>query len=156
MCSINLLYSTSNKITLKHINVQKQCGSSDCGLFTIACATVIVYVISPGQYHFDQSKMRRHECLQQRKVTMFPWTKERRGTKKCISEDCISIYRRSGFDCEILLIAKCEFFHNSQSKESQEKEYAMNNITRDHAPFVQMLNTCSQYSTITFNCRSLR
>ena len=37
------------------------------------------------------------------------------------------IYRRSGFDCEILLIANCEFFHNSQSKESQEKEYAINN-----------------------------
>ena len=30
-------------------------------------------------------------------------------------------YRRSGFDCEILLIANCEFFHNSQSKVSQEK-----------------------------------
>ena len=37
-------------------------------------------------------------------------------------------YRRSGFDCEILLIENCEFFHNSQSKESQEKEYAINNI----------------------------
>ena len=36
-------------------------------------------------------------------------------------------YRRPGFDCEVLLIANCEFFHNSQSKESQEKEYAINN-----------------------------
>ena len=47
------------------------------------------------------------------------------------------ITRRSDFDCEILLIANCEFFHNSQSKESQVKEYAMNNITRDHAPSAQ-------------------
>ena len=39
-----------------------------------------------------------------------------------------TLYCRSGFDCEILLIANCEFFHNSQSKESQEKEYAINNI----------------------------
>ena len=38
------------------------------------------------------------------------------------------LHCRSGFDCEILLIANCEFFHNSQSKESQEKEYAINNI----------------------------
>ena len=38
------------------------------------------------------------------------------------------VYRRSGFDCEILLIANCEFFHNSQSKESQEKDYSINNI----------------------------
>ena len=36
-------------------------------------------------------------------------------------------YRRLGFDCEILLIANCEFFHNFQSKELQEKEYAINN-----------------------------
>ena len=28
-------------------------------------------------------------------------------------------YHRSGFDYKILLIANCEFFHNSQSKESQ-------------------------------------
>ena len=38
------------------------------------------------------------------------------------------MYRRSDFDREILLIANCEFFHNSQSKESQVKEYVMNNI----------------------------
>ena len=47
---------------------------------------------------------------------------------------CHMQYRRPGFDCEILLIANCEFFYNSQSKESQEKEYA---VTRDHAPFAQ-------------------
>ena len=38
------------------------------------------------------------------------------------------MYRGSGFDCEILLIANCEFFHNSQSKESQVKDYSINNI----------------------------
>ena len=53
----------------------------------------------------------------------------------------IIIYRRSDFDCEILLIANCEFFHNSQSKELQVKEYAMNNITRDCAPSAQ---ACAQ------------
>ena len=52
-------------------------------------------------------------------------------------------YCRLGFDCEILLIVNCEFFHNLQSNESQEKEYAMNNSTSDDIPFVQMLNTCS-------------
>ena len=49
-------------------------------------------------------------------------------------------YRRSGFECEILLIANCEFLHKTQSKESQEKENAMN-ITRDHTPLVCVL-TC--------------
>ena len=44
-------------------------------------------------------------------------------------------YRRSGFNCEILLIAKCEFFHNLQSKESQVQEYTM--FMCDHAPSAQ-------------------
>ena len=51
-------------------------------------------------------------------------------------------YRRSGFEYEILLIANCEFLHKTQSKESQEKEYAMNNVTRDHTPFARAL-TCN-------------
>ena len=45
----------------------------------------------------------------------------------CWERPCGKSYRRSSFDCEILLIANCEFFHNSQSKELQEKEYAINN-----------------------------
>ncbi len=49
------------------------------------------------------------------------------------SEVKINEYRRLGFDCEILLIANCEFLHNSQSNESQLKEYAMN-ITRITTP----------------------
>ena len=37
------------------------------------------------------------------------------------SSDDFNLYRRWVFDCEILLIVNCKFFHNSQSKESQEK-----------------------------------
>ena len=44
-------------------------------------------------------------------------------------------YRRLGFECEILLIANCEFY----TKESQEKEYTVNNVTRDHTSFTCML-----------------
>ena len=43
--------------------------------------------------------------------------------------------RRSGFECKILLIVNYEFLYKTQSKESREKEYAMNNITLDHTPF---------------------
>ena len=50
------------------------------------------------------------------------------GSSLLIESTDSMIYRRSGFDCEILLIANCEFFLNSQSKESQEKEYSINNI----------------------------
>ena len=40
-------------------------------------------------------------------------------------------YYKSGFECEILLIANCEFLYKTQSK-----EYAMN-ITCGHNPFTQ-------------------
>ena len=44
-------------------------------------------------------------------------------------------YRRLGFECQILLIANCEFY----TKESQEKEFIVNNVTRDHTSFTHML-----------------
>ena len=47
----------------------------------------------------------------------------------------IFYYRRLGFECEILLIANCEFY----TKESQEKEYIVNNVTRDHTSFTRVL-----------------
>ena len=84
---------------------------------------------------------------------------------------CI-IYNRSGFDCEILLIANCEFLFKTQSNESQEKEYAMNNITCDHTPFAQARvlersrsQTCMCFRShvcliylhaCTYSCQSLR
>ena len=37
------------------------------------------------------------------------------------------------------MIANYEFLHKTQSKELQEKEYAMNNVTRDHTPLVHVL-----------------
>ena len=47
------------------------------------------------------------------------------------------------FVVRFFLIVHDDFFHTSQSKESQEKEYAMSNITRDLLTFAQTLNTCS-------------
>ena len=77
-------------------------------------------------------------------------------------------YRRPGFECEILLIMNCEFLYETQSKESQEKEYAMN-ITREHTPFVKCTCVCSgsdckhtrvlilhMFDLLAHSCRSSR
>ena len=42
---------------------------------------------------------------------------------------------RSGFKYKILLIANCEFLYKTRSKESQIKEYTMNNVTYDLTMF---------------------
>ena len=62
------------------------------------------------------------------------------------------LYRRLGFECEILLIANCEFLHKMQSKESQEKEYATNNVIRDllHAYLLVIPQACM------YSCRLSR
>ena len=61
-------------IKLRYVDVQKQSGHCDCGIFAIAFATAIVYGHNPGQYIFKQSAMRDHllQCIENGKLTMFP------------------------------------------------------------------------------------
>ena len=56
---------------------QLQKGMNDCGLFSIANATSLLHGIDPASLIWDQSKMRvhLHECLVNRKLAMFPHTK---------------------------------------------------------------------------------
>ena len=67
-------------IDLYYINVQRQCGPNDCGLFAIAFATSLVFEISPEQCLFDQQAMRLHlfNCFEKREITPFPVKKPRR------------------------------------------------------------------------------
>ena len=56
--------------------------------------------------------------------------------------------RMSGFDCEILLIANCEFFHNSQSKESQKKKTQLI-MACPHGNLQSLESQSGLYSTIS-------
>ena len=47
-------------ITLKFVDVQMQSGTYDCGLFAIAHATALALGEQPGNYLYDQPKMRKH------------------------------------------------------------------------------------------------
>ena len=62
-----------------------QAGGCDCGLFAIAFATALALGKHPGQYLFDQGKMRRHlwNCFRKKRIEMFPFTKLRRATPQC-------------------------------------------------------------------------
>ena len=53
----------------------------DCGLFSIAFATALVFGEQPGNFLFDQKKMRAHliQCLEVQQITPFPIVKMRRG-----------------------------------------------------------------------------
>ena len=46
--------------TMRHIEVQMQHGSSDCGLFAIAFTTLLCERKDPSEYSLQQNKMRNH------------------------------------------------------------------------------------------------
>ena len=62
------------------MNIQTQTNTSDCGLFSIACATELVEGHDPVVCHWDQAKMRPHlmKCLVEGKMLRFPCSKQRR------------------------------------------------------------------------------
>ena len=89
-----LLATDHDEITLRHMNVQMQSGTYDCGLFGIAFATAPVHGEHPGKFLFNQDSMRQHlmKCLELGEMTMFPIKKTRRSAGRMKSEDVIEIH----------------------------------------------------------------
>ena len=91
----SLVNTPEPRITLEFVDVQKQCGSSDCGVYAVAFATALSLGQDPGTLHFAESEMRRHlfNMLKEKKLKMFPVTKKKRSVR--VTEgDPILIYCR--------------------------------------------------------------
>ena len=56
------------------VNMQKQVGTVDCGLFAIATALELCHHNNPAKIRFRQESMREHfqKCLEQKKLTQYP------------------------------------------------------------------------------------
>ena len=63
------------------INIEGQPNAQDCGLFSIACATELLYGHDPAAIKWDTIKMREHllSCLDKKIMTRFPSHGKRRG-----------------------------------------------------------------------------
>jgi len=83
----NSVYTTINKETKAVIsnlygstvspflvNISKQKGGADCGLFAIAIATTLALGLDPAAITFQQSILHKHlvYCLENGKFSMFP------------------------------------------------------------------------------------
>ena len=70
----DLMQCEESKIAIDYVDVQKQQGGNDCGLFAIAFATSICSRQSPATLSYDQSLMRSHllQCLERKKMVKFP------------------------------------------------------------------------------------
>ena len=76
----SLLMTNESQITLSYVDVQRQMGGSNCGLFSVAFATALGFGQQPGLLVFDEARMRGHlmQCLEDRQMSMFPVKKAKR------------------------------------------------------------------------------
>ena len=79
----SIVNTSQPKISIEFVDVQQQCGSSDCGVYAIAYATALSLGQDPGILVFSQSEMRRHlfKMLKEKKLTMFPVLKKKRSVR---------------------------------------------------------------------------
>lgn len=70
-----LLMTQHAEITINFVEVVKQGGTYDCGLYAIAYATDLAHGNDPATRRYDQEKMRPHlrKCLIDRKLKVFPY-----------------------------------------------------------------------------------
>ena len=61
---------------VRHINVQRQSGPSDCSIFAIVFATALCMGIDPYTHCIDPKKSRTHllKCFEQKHISAFPLT----------------------------------------------------------------------------------
>ena len=55
-----LLHTSKSEFTLNFVDVHKQTGSNDCGLFSIAYAVALCLGKNPSTLVFDQPKVHSH------------------------------------------------------------------------------------------------
>ena len=89
-----LLFHKGPEICIEHINIQRQAGGNDCGLFSAAIATALCYKQHPASCYFDQPKMRQHlkNCFLNAAMRPFPLLKERRVTSEVLKATSIPVY----------------------------------------------------------------
>ena len=86
-----LLQTKSPSFVLKYIDMHKQDGSNDCGIFSIAYSVALCLGEQPGPFLFHQKVMRKHllECLHNQHFSMFP---KRRRAFKIVNSEKVKVY----------------------------------------------------------------
>ena len=74
-----ILKSKSSNFTIRLVEVQRQIGSADCGVFSIDFAYSLCCGFDPHGIRFNQSSMRTHFnlCVDKGKIDMFPTSARR-------------------------------------------------------------------------------
>ena len=89
-----LINSKSPHIKIKLMNVAKQSGGTDCGLYAIAIMTCLAYGEDPTSLVFDNTMLRPHllECFEKKSLQPFPISKRRRVAQTIAKEQVCPVY----------------------------------------------------------------
>ena len=70
----HLLRSNTESIAINIMDVGRQRGTQDCGLFAIAFLTSLSFGEDPTKVIFDQEEMRSHlvKCFENKRMEIFP------------------------------------------------------------------------------------
>ena len=89
-----ILHTMQKFFVIQHVDVQRQNGASDCGLFALAFAVALCNGQYPHEYKYNQDRMRHHliECLEKQCMTPFPSTPRRMSQQRIVYQQTISVY----------------------------------------------------------------
>ena len=91
-----ILHTNKRSFTVCYVNVQRQSGSADCGLFAITFAHTLCCGEDLHMIGYAQTCMRQHlaKCFRRGEVTSFPTGKIGRCDRKRYrnKEDCVNVY----------------------------------------------------------------
>ena len=91
-----IIRTRERQFHVRFVDVQRQSGGSDCGLFATAFATALCNGQDPHLLSFEQSEMREHlkECFVTNKLVNFPESRRRRrlGRQRLIATKQIDVF----------------------------------------------------------------
>ena len=89
-----LINSKSSHVKMKLINVAKQSGGTECGLYAIAIITCLAYREDPTCVVFDKAMLRPYlvECFEKKCLQLFPISKGRQAKQLLQSKYALFVY----------------------------------------------------------------
>ena len=89
-----LVHSKDKHISIHIMNISKQAGNTDCGLFAMASLTLLALKMDPTTVVFEQKDLRQHliQSFEKRAITSFPISKTRRPASSVSNIQHLPIY----------------------------------------------------------------
>ena len=136
-----LLHISKPNFVLNFVDVHKQVGHDDCGVFSVPYAVALSFGQQPGECVFDQSLMRNHlaTCLELQEFTMFPVQSQRRRNLKIRNTENVRVFcicRMPDFphQPDMICCSKCTSWFHADVCVSSIPEDAWKKHTQWHCP----------------------